>query len=455
MNRRRRLGGLAMGLAALPLGAVGTSAAGPAQPGLVTAFEEQTLTNPVYTGADTGPSVRVGRDGTVYISAVRGTPNGMDLWRADRPGGPVTYASPPDTLVPRECCAAPGGQDVDLEVTDAGLVGVSDNWSGSVTVGVSSDRGRTFRVQPLGGLVPGDDRQWMTSDGRAFYMGFHDLLTGDIVVERSVAGADGLVYVPTSTGILGAADPATTDLEPGNLLADRRRPGLLYQVYTSGSTEAAPRTAALGTVSTHQDVVRMATSLDGGVSWRKSTVLQGPAGTSYAALFPAAAVDRSGNVFVAVSDRTDVLVLHSTDRGATWSAPVKVNRQPGAAVLPWIAAGGDGGVVVAWFGASTLDPGANADRWQVFAAESLDSLAPSPTYRTFTVSDHVVHTGPICAGPVGDRGPCQGEGRALGDYFQVALDPDGVANLAWSDDSVGAPSRIHYARGGLRLGPPN
>jgi hypothetical protein len=454
VNRRRHLGGLVVGLLALPVGTVGTSAASPPAPGTA-GFVGQSLTNPVYTGADTGPSIRVGRDGTVYISAVRGTPNGMDLWRADRPGGPVVYASPPDTLLPRECCAAPGGQDVDLEVSDAGLVGVSDNWSGSVTVGVSSDRGRTFRIQPLGGLLPGDDRQWMTSDGSAFYMGFHDLLSGDIVVERSVHGADGLVYAPTSMGVLGPADPATTDLEPGNLLADRRHPGLLYQVYTSSTTPATPRTMALGAVSAHQNVVRMATSLDGGVSWRKSTVFQGPEGTSYASLFPTAAVDRAGDVFVAVSDRAHVLVFRSTDRGATWSRPVRVNSQPGAAVLPWIAAGGDGGVVVTWFGASTADPGANTNRWRVDAAESVDGLAPSPTYRLFTVSDHVVHTGPICGGPVGDRGPCQGAGRNLGDYFEVALDPEGVANVAWSDDSAGSPAAIHYARGGLHLGPPN
>jgi hypothetical protein len=223
----------------------------------------------------------------------------------------------------------------------------------------------------------------------------------------------------------------------------------------SAIAAAAPRIAALGTVSAHQEVVRMATSLDGGASWRTSTVLRGPAGRSYAALFPAAAVDRSGNVFVAVSDRTDVLVLHSSDRGATWSPPVKVNRQPGAAILPWIAAGGDGGVVVTWFGASTPDPAASAGRWKVYAAESLDGLAPSPSYRTLAVSDHVVHTGPICGGPVGDRGPCQGEGRNLGDYFQVAVDPEGFADVAWSDDSAGSPSRIHYAHGGLRLGPPN
>jgi len=212
---------------------------------------------------------------------------------------------------------------------------------------------------------------------------------------------------------------------------------------------------AVGTVSSHQNIITMAVSRDGGVTWTRSTVFRGVPGSSYAALFPTAAIDREGNVFIAVSDRHNVLVFASHDQGATWSPPVRVDGRPGAAVLPWIAAAGDGGVVVTWFGATTDDPNANENLWRVYAAETVDGLAVAPTYRTFTVSDHYVHAGSICAGPVGSKGPCQGGGRNLGDYFQVAIDPEGVANVAWADDSAGQPSVIKYARGGLRLGEPN
>jgi hypothetical protein len=117
-------------------------------------------------------------------------------------------------------------------------------------------------------------------------------------------------------------------------------------------------------------------------------------------------------------------------------------------VFPWIAAGGDGGVVVTWFGAASNNA---TSQWKVYAAEATNGTAGAPTYTTYTVSDHVIHTGDVCT-----RGLGCSSGRTLGDFFQVAVGPDGIANVAWADDGLGAPvAGVFYARGGLALGAPN
>lgn len=405
-------------------------------------FANQKLANPQFTGADTEPSIRVAPDGTVYVGAIRGVPSGIDMWRLDAGGVNPTYLGSPDSLVPSTlgvCCAALGGGDMDLAVNADGSLGISSLWLGSITVGRSTDRGQSFLTQPLGGVIPGDDREWNTSDGATMYMSFHDLATGNIDVERSPAGTTaGLVYAPAGL-VLGPTDPALNNNELGDIVADRQHPGLVYQVYTTPST---------GTGAQNQ--IRMAVSTDSGSTWTSHTVYTGPAGAGFDSIFPSAAVDRAGNVYVAASDDHHVLVFSSTDHGATWSAPTDVNTSGNAAVFPWVAAGGNGGVVVTWFGADTTDPSNASDNWQVLGAESTNGTAAAPSYALSTVSDHVVRHGIIC-----QSGLSCTDGRQLGDFFQVAVGPDGIANVAWSDDGAGDPSVVYYARGGVNLGPAN
>ncbi len=293
-------------------------------------------------------------------------------------------------------------------------------------------------------MIPVDDRQWQTSDGKTVYMSFHDVPTGNIQVERS---SDGLVYTPAGM-VLSTTDTATQDNQLGNILADPRHPGLLYQVYvTSSSPNILDGTAVGG--QTRLNVVKMGVSTDGGASWTQHTVFTGDPKVNFSSIFPAAALDRAGNVYVAASDNADLLVFSSTDQANHWSGPVKVNSPAGAAAFPWISAGGPGDVVVTWFGASTTDPNAKADTWKVYAAESRNATAAGPLYSLFQVSNHIVHKGVLC-----ENGLNCSEGRELGDFFQVAVAPDGIANIAWADDGAGGPATISYARGGFDLGSP-
>lgn len=441
--------GVALALAAVlaTAGVVSAAGVGPAPPpGAPPAFTNSSLSNPNYKGADTEPSLKFAPDGTAYVGAIRGLPSGIDLWRIEH-GGTSTHLSSPDSLLPttNACCVALGGGDMDLAVARDGTIAFSSLYLGSIQVGRSTDRGQTITRQPLGGVIPLDDRQWQASDGHTFYMSFHDVLTGNIQVERS---SDGLLYVP-ATPVLSPTDSATMDNQLGNIVADPHRPGVLYQVYvTTANPNPADGTPVGG--AGKLNVVRMAVSTDSGGSWTQHTVFTGPPTSNFSSIFPSAAVDRAGTVYAAASDNTSLLVFSSTDQGAHWSAPVRVNTPAGAAAFPWISAGGPGGVVVSWFGATTADPANKANLWRVYAAESRNATAASPTYTLFQVSDHVVHKGVLC-----ENGLNCSAGRELGDFFQVAVGPDGVASLVWADDGRGGPATISYARGGFNLGSPD
>jgi hypothetical protein len=442
----RRVGlGIALVAAVVTAGAVGAAGVTPPAPaGAPTDFTNTSLGNPQFKGATTEPSLKVARDGTVYVGAIRGLPSGIDLWRVEH--GAATHLGSPDSLLPtaNACCLALGGGDMDLALLANGTLAFSSLYLGSVNVGRSTDRGQTMTTQPVGGIIPVDDRQWQASDGNTVYMSFHDVPTGNINVEKST---DGLVYVP-ATPVMSPTDPALQDNQLGNLVADPHHPGLLYQVYVTATTPNPADGTPIGTPG-RLNMVRMGVSTDGGSSWTQHTVFTADPKVNYASIFPSAAVDRAGNVFVAVSDNANVLVFSSTDRGAHWTAPVKVNSPAGAAVFPWISAGGPGGVAVSWFGASTADPNAKGNVWQVYAAESRNATAPAPTYNLFQVSNHVVHKGVLC-----ESGLNCADGRQLGDFFQVAVGPDGIANLAWADDGAGGSATVSYARGGFNLGSP-
>ena len=438
MRIRRGLLGVAAG-AVMAITAGGMTAL-PARPALAGSFTNLRLPTGFSGGVDTEPSIKVGPDGTAYIGAIRGVPSGMDMWKVPAGASTATYLGSPDSLVPGNtiCCAAIGGGDMDLAINNDGTVVYSSLWLGSITVGQSTNGGSSFISQPLGSVIVGDDRMWNTSDGSNVYMSFHDLATGNIDVEKSPAGpAAGLVYAPTGAGVFSPTAVPSNEL--GNLLADRLHSGVLYQPFTQ---------SANGSSSHNQ--LDVAVSTDGGSSWTQHAVFTQPAGSDLDSDFPAIAEDHAGNLYAVASDNTHVLVSSSTNGGATWSAPTNVNASGNAAVFPWIAAGGAGGAVVTWYQGTTTNPSNSANSWTVQSAESTNANTAAPTYAVAQVSSGAVRQGVICEGGLG----CS-DGRQLGDFFQVAVGPNGLASVAWTDDgSGGGAAGDYYGTGGINLGAP-
>jgi len=120
-------------------------------------------------------------------------------------------------------------------------------------------------------------------------------------------------------------------------------------------------------------------------------------------------------------------------------------------VFPWVAADANGHVVVTWLGSSlagnsndvttmqaTCTDGTTScwAQWNVYAAETVNGHAAVPSFTERTASDHVIHSGTICTGGTGCS---NGDSRALADFFQVALDTQHRANIAYSDDHLASP----------------
>ena len=198
------------------------------------------------------------------------------------------------------------------------------------------------------------------------------------------------------------------------------------------------------------------------VSWTDYTVYGPKAGASFGYIFPSAAIDAAGNVYVSWSDDSHVWISHSTRpaSGGPWSAPVTMDQgSPSHSnLMQWIVGGASGVVDAVWYSAeltgsgTTCPAGASGtpndsngvnnncfDDWEVEFAQSRNSGT------TFRLSDakELVHIGSLCT--QGLNCTVSNGNRNLLDFFQVALDPAGAANVAFADDVSGTVN-IEYTR---------
>ncbi len=157
--------------------------------------------------------------------------------------------------------------------------------------------------------------------------------------------------------------------------------------------------------------------------------------------FPGAAIDSAGNIYVvwAMNNSRNneymVWFASSHDHGQTFYGPFQVSQGPGAAVMPWIAAGDTGRVDIVYYATATpVDPNIapNSVEWNTFFTQSLNANSREPAFTRSQISDHINHKGPIC-----NMGLlCPSGTRTLADFFQVAIGPDGLANVSFADNGL-------------------
>ncbi|HUE26517.1 MAG TPA: hypothetical protein VMP89_07055, partial [Solirubrobacteraceae bacterium] len=155
-----------------------------------------------------------------------------------------------------------------------------------------------------------------------------------------------------------------------------------------------------------------------------------------------------------------IYVVHSLEPATmsdpskvTWSAPQAVTgsgTSGGTNTFPWIVAGSDGRVDVAYYHtAEVSEPGTcigsgsgtctlygagefTKAEWSVQMAQSLNSHDASPSYSTADVSENYMKNGQICTNGIG----CStGGDRSLGDFLQVTIDNQGAALVSYVDDT--------------------
>ena len=443
------------------------------------------------------PSTRVGPDGAVYVSSIRGVPGGVDLHRyyapADGPSGPggtypFKYEGQPDNCglfnAMQGGCAnnaldpfglGLGGGDVDIAVNfptsgTPNLALVSLTLAPGVTATHSTTRGDSFSPpNPVAALIPGDDRQWIDGfGGQNVYLVYHDIATFNIEVQRSNDG--GQTYVdgfgeaidPLTLPAAGGVPPTNTANTLGTIRVDRSvcpSKGNLYQIFVapdnaSENLLAGPARSAYVGVSTDVKLgLSVFTFTDHKIATTPSSIAQ---------IFPALAVDKFSNLYAVWSDNSGIFYTFSTDLGTTWASPILVNQGSTvgkANVFPWSDADANGHVGIVWFGAdkagnsndrTVMEPGHPSEQgaacdsgttcmsgwaqWNVYYAESVNGHAAVPLFAQSVISDHVVHRGTISTGGLGG-----GADRSLADYFQIAFDPLHRANVAFSDDHKVSP----------------
>jgi hypothetical protein len=367
------------------------------------------------------------------------------------------------------------------------------------TVATSTDCGKTFPVvNPYGTQNTLTDRQWQVFDGaKTNFLIYHKVDTGQIVVSESTDGGETYASLDPD-GAHGIIDPTLlaqsgTNQQIGNIIVSHGEPikgktntlsgeqvHAMYAIFgIADDTTTALQSQVPGQQYNGIDDIYVGKSVDGGLTWTDSLVYHVDPSTKRELnmLFPVVSADANGNLYAAWADTFKVQYSVSTDHGAHWSKPFQVNRDnrgttktgadapdPSKAdVFPWIGAGRDGLLDVVWYhgqGGSPLankiyrDPGDPKTAWTVaFAqlghANRVSAGTANPQVLSYSDAiTPVIHYGDVCQNgtfcslvPVSGAPLSTGD-RSLLDFFQVAIDADGRANLAIADNATAPGQNI-------------
>ncbi len=413
------------------------------------------------------PQIRAAGDGSFYASSENGLGAGTEAWKSTDGGRHyTTLMSPNDASTgpaKNDTGFAPGGGDTDLAVSDDknsnGFynVYVASLSLANIDVSTSTDGGKTFKLNPVGAEVPGDDREWIAADdshqgplslpvegGDKVCVSYHDLATANIEVNCSyaptVAGSfaqvgdaiDAAHAYTINNNMIGNLAIARDTVEGDNTAGNHN----IYQVF-SGPANAAGLTAC-GATAACLNTVYIGVSTNGGLTFKDYTVYQNPnVHVSYGHQFVNVSVDRKGNVYTLYSDNHSLFYSYSTTQGKTWSPRVKVNTSPSnTAIEPWSVAGNNGALDVVWYGTSATGNPENqpsTTTWHVYFAQNLHATTPGSTFAQVAASP-VNHHGGVCESGIA----CTGNRDLLDDFGVAASPTTGLASIVYTDDQLRA-----------------
>lgn len=409
------------------------------------------------------PDIVTDSKGRIFSSVPNGSSQGESfVWRSLDHGD--SFQLVPGNVAFGKPASCVGGGDTELAKDAGDNLYLSDlqnltNLSNSVT----RDAGLTFATSCTSAPNAPVDRMWFASHGKlgdpdfAIYEEYDAVLSGvnggptnQLVETVSHDGTNFLPVVnanPSLACLGGGAVNCVTNEEgiPGNQVLNKNGELVIAHSSSDGNgvmaTWGKPVTANGITTATWHDVF-----VNRDICPDKSSSAPGICG---AANFNTIAQDSAGNLYMVYASQLvkngsaagpyNVYLSVSKDGGHTWGRSRKVSTS-GSNAFPWVTAGSDGRVAVAWYHANEEGEGkrfqfddlAHAE-FDVQVAQSVDALASSPHYTTVTASEHPMKYGPICT--AGTTCTVSMGDRSLGDYLNLGVDTDGALQVVYVDDT--------------------
>jgi hypothetical protein len=303
------------------------------------------------------------------------------------------------------------GGDCDVAYDAAGTMYSADTWLGSLSVGHSTDGGKTWDGTPVAATVPVVDRPWLVGGPPGVVHFTYQALQCCMpsAIWYTHATDYGKTFAPAVPVAQAGLDGAFT--WEGNLVVAPNQQDL-YLVYNR-------RQNGLVDVATTAETVWVAASHDAGLTWTSHQVATLTAPASY--LYPSLAMDGKGNLHVVYSSPTDVdqpiWLTSSTDKGLTWSAPRALLRGS-AGFSPWVEADAAGHVAVAWYGSPDVKAAtpSKTTPWYFYWAKVDGATTSAPAITAGRTTTQPIFTG---------QSP-------IPEFEEVRLDRDGLMHLGMS-----------------------
>ena len=391
--------------------------------------------------AHTEPSVVIDSQGRIYVSAIFGVPGAVGPAGTcpNGPGTPVWRSEDGGRTFSCHFTASAGPAATNLSGGDSALVldkrdylYGTDLWLGDDSSWYSTDHGNTYFGSPASHR-PVDDRNWLaySRPGDAIYQiydGFDGLwvsradLSGPLGIRSSLAFNFNNQIAPEDAAGQGSDSPYVRDdaAPPGGIAVDQRS-GTVYASWSDQHGIAVARSTDKGSTWTIGHIPgSQVTGSDTDDLWNFAPIATDSAGDVYVAW--GQITQGSANAPVGIG----LWLAASRDGGRHWSK----YRMPAraTAVFPTLAVFGPGHVAVAWVDtAVTGNPNASGftgATWRLQYAE-LSGVGRGPIRIMQATVDPAVHTGTLFVGP-------QGGDRGMGDFFSMAVGPDGRLVVAYT-----------------------
>ena len=372
------------------------------------------------------PLVRVGPDGTMYVSALQ------HLYVSRDDGQHWTQS--PGSLYTTTLQTA---TDSSIQVDSRNRLYMTFDYpyAGTTAVCTSDDHAATMQCNPA--VVPGGtDRMWLAlKDDTTSYLVTNEALVQTVL---AVSSDRGKTYVPAQTSVTSLNDTGDAPL-----LVSPKTGAVVQDVIDNATNVAATTNFESG-----PQLLRVFDPAHPG----PQTVTH-PAPLTAGGSLPGAAYGTDGMLYVTSEKATrvngvithvGVQVARSADDGVHWTVlPEVTGTTAGTSTFVALGAGRPGHVGLVYYRSSTAgDPGSvpPTTHWDAVYSETTDALDATPQWTT-TVVDKDVHIGVICA-----TAGCLGSGRFAGDFLDTTFDNLDRPSVVWMRNTPGSTTenQIRY-----------